>query len=87
MGTPFLHTRHHIIKECPRHSQHRHIIEKADEYVTEPEWTIDRLGEPKVMLPGFIEYLKASVTFTKKDIPFKLNLILLPPKPPHDKPP
>jgi hypothetical protein len=59
MGALFLHTRHHVIKECPRHSQYRYIIEEVDEYVTEPEWTIDHLGEPKVMLPGFIEYLKA----------------------------
>jgi hypothetical protein len=51
----------------------------VDEYVTELEWTIAHLGEPKVMLPGFIKYLKASGAFTKKDIPFKLNLILLPP--------
>ncbi|KAF9783733.1 hypothetical protein BJ322DRAFT_1007719 [Thelephora terrestris] len=84
-GAPVLHTREHVLQECPRHSSHRHLIADVDDLLHDPTWSVDRLGEPKSHLPALVSFLSASGAFTKLDIPFALNLILPPPRP--KKPP
>jgi len=84
-GAPVFHTRDHVLRDCPRHSTSRPILERSDEFLMDPAWELARLGEPRSRLPGLMSFLNDSGAFTKLDIPFSLNLILPPPRP--KKPP
>jgi ribonuclease HI len=82
--TPTLMTRLHVLRECPRYSQHRSILSEAIPDIMDPTWEPHLLAEPKA-LPAFVEFLTKSGAFTKLGIPFHLDLILPPPRDP--KPP
>jgi hypothetical protein len=48
-GAPVLHTHLHTFRECRRFSAHHHILEEAIPDLHDPEWTTNRLGEPKAL--------------------------------------
>ena len=78
-GTPIFQSRSHILCECQRYSVHRHILETACPDLHDPDWQVDKLGEPESALPALIQFLQITGAFTKLGMPFHLNLILPPP--------
>ena len=84
-GAPVFNSRHHVLKECRRYSRDRRILIDDIPNLLDPDWQVASLGEPKKALPAFVRFLENSGAFTKLGIPFKLNLILPPPRP--KKPP
>ena len=82
-GAPILMTRLHILRECNRYASHRHILTSAIPDLMDPSWSPAMLGEIKRALPALATFLKSSGAFTKLGTPFRLNLILPPPRDPR----
>ena len=84
-GAPVFHSRLHVLRECPRHTPFRSILEDVIPDLHDADWDLASLGGPKTLLPFLIKFMARSGAFTKLDIPFSLNLILPPERP--KKPP
>ena len=82
-GAPILMTRLHILRECRRYAEHRHILTSAIPDMMDPSWTPAMLGETKHSLPALAVFLKRSGAFTKLGTLFHLDLILPPPRDPR----
>ena len=81
-GAPILMTRLHVLRECSRYQQHRHILTKAIPDFMDQTWLPHLLAEPKHALPALAKFLEKSGALTKLGIPFHIDLILPPPRDP-----
>ena len=75
---PVLMTCLHILQECARYHEQRHILAEAVLDIMNPTWQPRLLAEPKRSLPALANFLDKSGAFTKLGITFHIHLILPP---------
>lgn len=74
IGAPVLHSRRHVLSQCPRHARFRSILKEA---LRDPDLDMKMLGDPS-SLKSLLHFMHVSGAFTKLDRPLTLNLILPP---------